>query len=446
MTVALAASYFSVMGAKCALPAVLSLLTAPSTGLTFPTSTSLMPQQLMARQLTCATLAVAAGKLLLGPLIDHFGGVLSLQIALCLLAFLLMVISLGQSFFLFSIAWIAVDFIFSSCWAACINAIRQVFPVDEWPDQIATLAAAARTGNASAFAVFAAILHFFERRGMRQAWRPVFAVSAVAQLIPVALLAYFGRSTKTRDAATGGSDSASHTSPKAFTQQEQRQQQEAHDSKPSFRASLSTVWRLAETPDFWLHLVSRSVLMVFASFLLFVPTLMTEVYATSPSFGAQAGSLYALGCLLSVTVAAPFYSRISRKSRASHLLWITGLLLFGATGSSLAQLGHVNGRWILSSAASAVLLFAWGFSFAIPFYLPPSLYALRRGGHESSATIADIFDIGGFALLAAFNGYVAGIQQSIPGAWVPTFQITTFCSLISFLSLSIVAWREGENQ
>ena len=32
--------------------------------------------------------------------------------------------------------------------------------------------------------------------------------------------------------------------------------------------------------------------------------------------------------------------------------------------------------------------------------------ALERGGVQSSATIADVFDIGGFALLALFNGYV----------------------------------------
>jgi hypothetical protein len=74
--------------------------------------------------------------------------------------------------------------------------------------------------------------------------------------------------------------------------------------------------------------------------------------------------------------------------------------------------------------------------------VPPSLYALARGGAKSSATIADVFDIGGFGLLAAFNGYVAGIEHAVKVAWVPTFQITTLCSLLSLLSLSVAVLRE----
>ena len=85
-----------------------------------------------------------------------------------------------------------------------------------------------------------------------------------------------------------------------------------------------------------------------------------------------------------------------------------------------------------------------GFSFAIPFYIPPSLYALSRGGQASSATIADVFDIVGFVLLAIFNGYVASIAHEQPAAWIPTFIVTSGCSLVSFLALSAVVWREGK--
>jgi MFS family permease len=150
MVIALAASYFTVMGAKCALPTVLPLLLDPTVGLVFSDKWNLSPQELVSRQLTLATLAVAVGKLLLGPVIDRFGGILSLQVALSMLGVLLAAISLGSSFLGFAIGWIFVDFIFSSCWAACINAIHQSFPPDQWARQIGTLAAAA----------FAAVLQF----------------------------------------------------------------------------------------------------------------------------------------------------------------------------------------------------------------------------------------------------------------------------------------------
>jgi len=124
--------------------------------------------------------------------------------------------------------------------------------------------------------------------------------------------------------------------------------------------------------DFLLHLVSRSVLMVFASFLLFVPSLMTQVYGTSSAVAARVGSLYAMGCLLSVSTMSKTYARLRRRGK----LWmVTLLLLFGATGSSIAQLGHVATWWTISPWTSATTFFLWGFSFAVPFTF------LRRSTH-----------------------------------------------------------------
>lgn len=428
MSVALAASYFTVMGAKCALPVVLPLLTSTEIGLTFPSNA--LPQQLIAHQLILATLTVALGKLVLGPVIDHLGGILSLKISLVNLAALLASIAFCQSFDFFGVAWIMVDFIFSSCWAACINAIHQSFPEQDWANQIGRLAAAARAGNSLAFMGFAYVLHIFQQRGMHQYWRPVFAAAAAAQSVPVLLLTIFGRQAKL----------STNTSTKLLHKTVDNDN-DKNSYHPSYRSSLATLKRVAATPDFWLHLVSRSVLMLFASFLLFVPTLMTQVYGTSSAVGAQVGSLYALGCLLSVSL-SKMYPRLRRQGK----LWMmTLLLLVGATGSSIAQLGHMSSWWTISSRKSAATMFVWGFSFAIPFYIPPSLYALSKGGKESSATIADVFDVGGFGLLAPFNGMVASWTASgTRSAWVPTFQITTACSIVSFLALTLAIRREDE--
>jgi hypothetical protein len=178
--------------------------------------------------------------------------------------------------------------------------------------------------------------------------------------------------------------------------------------------------------------------MVFASFLLFVPTLMSQVYGSSNAFAAQTGSIYALGCLLSVSFGSQLYSNLPKRKRA-----LASFLLMGAaTLSSLVQLAHVSGIFEISAAASAASMFLWGFAFSIPFYIPPSLYALARGGKQSSATIADVFDVGGFALLAMFNGYVASIQHSNVAAWITTFQITTACSVTSLVSLTLAVLRE----
>ena len=415
MSIALSSTYLSVMGAKCALPSVLSLLISPKTGLTFPVQEGLTPQGLMARLLGISTLVIASGKLLLGPVIDALGGIRALQLALSSLIALLATISCSQSFSVFATSWMMIDFIFSSCWAGCLNAIHQSFPEKDWGKQVGILAAGARTGNAVAFALFASILYSLEDK-VRQPWRVIFGVSAAMQTIPVALLTHFGGQTL-RDADLRRTDTS---------------------GKPTIKASIQTLAREAATPEFWLHLISRSSLMVFASFLLFVPTLISQVYGASNGFAAQVGSVYALGCLSSVTLGSSKYSKLSRRQQAMACF---GLMATAAI-SSLTQWAQVSGAWDLTAIGGAAMMFLWGFAFSIPFYLPPSLYALSRGGKESSATIADAFDIGGFILLAVFNGYVASIKHATPAAWIPTFQITTACALISMISLPLAILRQ----
>ena len=350
MSAALASTYFAVMGAKCALPSVLTLLTSSKSGLTYSSLPGgKTPQFLFARLLGMSTLAVAFGKIALGPLIDKLGGIQSLQVALTTLSLLVLIISFTQQFSVFAICWILVDFIFSSCWAGCINAIHQSFPEDQWGRQVGLLAAGARIGNATAFAIFALVLYALENR-MKQPWRVVFGLSALLQILPISLLTHFGNITLQK----GGTH--------------------AKEERPSIGTSVATLRREACTLKFWLHLLSRSTLMVFASFLLFVPTLMSQVYGSSNAFAAQTGSIYALGCLLSVTTLSDLYSRMPRKRQALSIMAMLGV----ATASSLAQLGHVAGRFHVGSIASSALLFLWGWAFSVPFYIPPSLYGKRK--------------------------------------------------------------------
>lgn len=431
MSIALMSVYFTVMAAKCALPAVLAMLYQRETGLKFPAS-SMPPEKLMARLLAASTLAIAAGKVLLGPVIDSVGGIRSLQVALVGLASLLLLISQCQSFAVFSAAWILIDFIFSSCWASCMNAIVQVFPSEKWTAQIGNLAAAARAGNAMAFTMFAGLLRLYQSQ--KQPWRVIFAFAGGLQIFSVGLLTRNVRKETNKLVET---------------------------DKPTVQESLQTLAVEAKTFNFWLHLISRSGLMVFASFLLFVPTLQSQVYQASAHFSAQTGSIYAIGCLLGIFVGSPIYSRVltSAVSKARFLAGLLGV----ASMSSAAQLGHAAGFLTLNAKWSAVSLFLWGLTFAIPFYrkytstfaskinshqllvnvVPASLYALERGGTKSSATIADVFDIVGFGLLAFFNGYVAGIPHASRQAWVKTFSITTLCALTSLVTQAWAVRRDS---
>jgi len=171
--------------------------------------------------------------------------------------------------------------------------------------------------------------------------------------------------------------------------------------------------------------------MVFASFLLFVPTFLSNAYGMSASTAAQVGSMYAIGCLLAVKFCTKPYNEFGKGGRSIMLI----AMLSTATLLALAQIVHVSGFMTFSKLTGAISMLLWGVSFALPFYIPPSLFALKRGGKESSATIADAFDFAGFSLLAMFNGYVAGIDYSSMTAWVRPFQLLAACSITSLVTL-----------
>eukprot|EP00548_Thalassiothrix_antarctica_P020063 CAMPEP_0194185148 /NCGR_PEP_ID=MMETSP0154-20130528/41293_1 /TAXON_ID=1049557 /ORGANISM="Thalassiothrix antarctica, Strain L6-D1" /LENGTH=360 /DNA_ID=CAMNT_0038903267 /DNA_START=516 /DNA_END=1594 /DNA_ORIENTATION=- len=351
---------------------------------------------LMAQLLTLATLAVALGKLVLGPIIDRFGGVLSLQVCLSILMIMLALISSAKHFVTFAAGWIVVDFVFSSCWAGCINAIHQSFPENEWAKGIRMIAAGARIGNASAFIIFSIVLQWCNKNPVfhKQPWRIVFRTSAALQIVPLFLLYIFGK-----------------TKPEIQKESKvTRIRQTSSLSHPTstILSSLSTLRKEAIKPEFWLHLISRSALMVYGSFLLFVPTLMSNVYGLADATSVQIGSIFAIGCLLSIALLSSIYSNLSKKRK----IILSTTLLGAATACSSAQYAHTCGLLFLSPNLSILTMFLWGFSFAIPFYIPPSIFALARGGKESSATISDVFDFVGFVLLAVFNGYVASIEHS----------------------------------
>eukprot|EP00550_Attheya_septentrionalis_P010536 CAMPEP_0198303582 /NCGR_PEP_ID=MMETSP1449-20131203/56961_1 /TAXON_ID=420275 /ORGANISM="Attheya septentrionalis, Strain CCMP2084" /LENGTH=515 /DNA_ID=CAMNT_0044006077 /DNA_START=250 /DNA_END=1794 /DNA_ORIENTATION=- len=406
MTVALFATHFTVMGAKVGLPCCLAMLTSQSTGLTFSSSKG-TPQEQFARILGLSTMAIAGGKLVLGPLIDRVGGIFSLRVALAFLTTMLGCIALGQHISVFAICWILVDFIFSACWAGCLNAVHQSFPEEDWSTKVGILAVAARSGNCLAFLIFGTLLSSQMAQDIKQPWRLVFWVSAAMQLVPLTLLTYFGNRISENNngdaiktVAMSDSESEKYGDDKAHTLQ---------SILSPMKVLRSEIGKL----EFWQHLISRACLMVFSCILLFVPTLMNGVYGMNSADAARTGAVFAGGCMLSLSLSSNHYGKLTRLQKASTLASLLGL----STCCALTQWAHMVGRITLSASASVLSMFLWGFGFAIPFYIPPSLYALKRGGRVSSATIADCFDFVGFSCVAVFNRYMALIDHSIQTAW-----------------------------
>ena len=436
----LALSYFTIMGAKCALPTVLPMLLSTSTSGSSSSSSSLSfapgqdPTTSLQQMVTWSTIAIAVGKLVLGPLIDAVGGSWALTSLLTLLSSLFLVLSVTTRFTTFGRAYIAIDFFFSAGWPACIHAIHQYFAPHQWGARIGQLAMGARAGNAVAFAVFAQLLQqpqssfnnkwttqWFPSCWQDQAWRRIFALCSVIQWIPLILLSLFCKhhnhrltrtlTNMTTTPLTPESNNCNSTNNKAPIQTKP-----VGPSFSSLWSSLQRTWSIAwgqaQTVGFWLQFINRSVLMVFASMLLFVPTVLCQLYQTSSAVGAQAGSLYATGCLLAVWLGAQPYATLARphedgnenddhdrQPHASHPATLTNgstnhntttttipkwsttrtyrhvavllFLLSSATAASAIHWAHASPRlpWLTLSPSLAALAFlVWGAAMAIPFY------------------------------------------------------------------------------
>uniref|UniRef100_A0A7S3PV17 Major facilitator superfamily (MFS) profile domain-containing protein n=1 Tax=Chaetoceros debilis TaxID=122233 RepID=A0A7S3PV17_9STRA len=441
MAVALFATYFSVMGAKCALPSTFNLIMSAQSGLNFYGQE---PQQLIAKVLVISTGAISLGKFLLGPVIDKYGGVFCLKVALSLLMGCLAMIASTSSFGVFAVSWIMVDFIFSSCWAACLNAIHQTYQEEEWASRIGLLAVAGRVGNALSFFAFASVLQIVQAQRQSSSivaaatdgsWRVVFWVSSLLQLFPLFTFGIYQRIKDAKVVCSINNNNHQH----AVGSKEEKIAAIPSQQRRTMKDSLKILGGEAKYLSFWMHLISRSCLMIVASFLLFVPSYMANAFGMSSSESARVGSLYALGSLLVVTFFAKPYSMMNVNKKIISTVVLLGSLL----GCSLLHMAHIAGVYTISSLGATVSMFLWGVSFSIPFYIPPSMYALKRGGSESSATIADAFDFGGFMMLAWFNGFVAGRQQEVLMSWFAPFCALTIFSAVSLVTLIIATLTES---
>ena len=416
VSLSLVMTYLTVMGAKCALPSVLAILSSPESGLAH-TSEGMSRQDVISRLLAVSTLSIAMGKMLLGPAIDALGGATSLQIALATLCACLGGISSATSLTVLALYFVVIDFAFSSCWAACVKTIRDALPEDRWSKEIGNLAMAARCGNTVAFAFFAWLLQ------TSGDWRMIFQVSSAVQLIPLCLVTYVKRRTAAEEEIYESSS------------------EPARASSPG--QALNVLRREAATPEYWLHLGSRSILMILVSFLLFIPSFMAQCYDMAPASSAKVGSIFALGCFLSVSLLSERSYPSTNKGDFRRSFSMLGFLML-STLTLVCQVLHLQDIMPLSSIIGSTLMFIWGFSLAVPFYLPSSMFALRRGGKEASATISDSFDIVGFGLLVFFNGRVARVLSEAGSyssmsrrrhTWLSVFKLMTGMSIAAAMTL-----------
>lgn len=230
---------------------------------------------------------------------------------------------------------------------------------------------AARTGNALGFASFASLLQWAHARAgsiphtaarANAPWRKVFQAAGMIQLIPLLMLAYVSG----REGGAGGHESVARTRPRP----PRRDASASATSSPVAHPSLAILRELSRRPEFWLHSIFRSCIMVLVSFLLFVPSYMAQCYGMSSAGSARVGSLFALGCLLAVSTLAEWtYPPVAAMSSATSIessyrrrAYFMLAFLAIATMCLMFQTAFLRVVIHLTPLLGSLLMFLFGFS------------------------------------------------------------------------------------
>ncbi len=218
---------------------------------------------------------------------------------------------------------------------------------------------AARTGNALGFALFASLLQWTYARVAVQStapanapWRRVFQAAGLIQLIPLSMLTYFGGN------GAGTPELKTTTHPRDMSM-----------AKSTVYQSLAILRNLSRRPEFWLHLISNSCIMVLVSFLLFIPSYMAQCYGISSAASARVGSFFALSCLLAVsTLAEKTYPSVATISSGTSInsyrrkAYFMLAFLASATTCLMIQTAFLRDIIHLTPLLESLLMFLFGFS------------------------------------------------------------------------------------
>ena len=337
-------------------------------------------------------------KFLLGPPTDKFGGANTLNVTMLMVALLLQFMAVSPNVLVFGRLWIVLSFVYAAAWGACGKIVRENFRADEWSRELGLLATGSRIGSMGSSLLFGGLL-------VNNGWRTLFQVASAIQVTTLVAFALLYKSV-----VVGKSPAASTSSTRnVVTTAAAKSAGEAVESIPM------VLKRVTRNPIFWLMLLGKMSLMCVGQFISFMPLYLQTGFAMPSPQAAAASSLFALGSLTSSLLLIPSYQKMSSSMQGKT---IAGLNLFNFILPGLLWAHHAalialpNPTTIVSA-----LLFLWGASWMLPFYVPPGVYALHLGGVQHSALLTNMFDAAGFTAGAVLSYFAMSLGGK--GHWKP---------------------------
>jgi len=197
--------------------------------------------------------------------------------------------------------------------------------------------------------------------------------------------------------------------------------------------SLAQIWAIARTPRFMSMAIAIATLHIVMEFDKYIPLYLHRSLDLSPGLAAQGAALYPFSQLLALGIAGIGYDRLSARGRLHTIsglclavAWFYGLQLLLLLASSSPMVAHQNIYF--------TLIFLAGFSVAVPYYLPPSIYLAEVGGKGKCGTLSGVLDASGGLTSMGFH-YLVGHLVSRDW-WGVLLGVLSICSLLGCAAMA----------
>ncbi|CAM9529245.1 unnamed protein product [Discosporangium mesarthrocarpum] len=464
LMVKLCLSYMSCMAIRTTIPSILSAIALDPV---------LLPKEgELTKVIGFGCISGLTGKFVLGVVSDRLGGIRTKRMLMVLMAASAFGAATSRTMPTLIGVTMMLEFCFSGAWGCATSAIREEFPEKQWAKNLGLMASGSRTGMLLG-SLFSGLL-----LNVGLGWRWVMVCAGVVHLLPPALLLNTRRgkaplladsqgSQKLLSTWDGENRKKTSTLPAIEWKTPGRQGKQVLEATARVvsrgwggligrvedmnsrgvhqrggrhhegESMASFLVRCAKNSDFWLMLCAKAALTVPGLFAPVLSLFLTTVYGIGSGSGAVLVSAFPLGGLLSNTLLARKYGRLRTREQIGI---VAGNLLF-CTACSGALALHTMGVLSLPLWVSVVLLFLWGFNFALPYYIPSGIFALRMGGQAHSAFMSNVFDAMGYMLFIVFNSYA--LTSGSQGNWAPVFSQLSLLMFVSGGLHLVVQLREA---
>ena len=363
-----------------------------------------------------ATCGTVAGKFLLGVPTDKIGGQSALKLCLFSNIVLLYGIGASQSRWVFSTLWVLVSFIYGSAWGAVGNVVRQSFEKTAWGEQLGLVAAFSRVGSFSSSFFFGWLMQRYSASMGKESWRLVFKYAAGLQAIILAIYVLCGAAP-------------------ANVNIEPEEAAVSNESAPQL------LKRVSKDSMFWAMAVGKAVLLGVGQQIGFFPLFLVTGLGFSTAAASSASGLFAVGSLFSSLLGARLYKTLTPKQQIST---VVAMNICATVFPAILALNAI--KWIppMTNALVLSVLTLWGVCWALPFYIPPGIIALKVGGKNHAALITNLYDAGGFAIAAIYS--IFAMELGRVGEWFPIMVTLSTFGLLSTLSMHHAMERDASSK